>query len=102
MAKTTKKPAGSLEDKARIAAREADRRDAALVAANKLETLADALVAISFFKDAAKIFEDIETVVALVSSVAMRQSKLAGIIVRALDGKSTDSSIDLGLEADNG
>jgi hypothetical protein len=101
MVKTTKKPAGSLEDKARLAAREADCRDAALVAARKLEILADALVTHSDCAEAGN-FEDVSAAIAIVSSVARRQSNLAGIIVRALDGVSTDSAIDLGLEAYNG
>jgi hypothetical protein len=77
-----------------------DRREAVLVAARKLEILAEALVTHSKYAEQ-ECFEDVAAAISIVSSVAMRQVALAGVIVRALDG-STDSSVDLGLEAHNG
>jgi hypothetical protein len=74
---------------------DADRADAVLEAARKIEILAEALVTHS---DCAEKFEDIKAVASIVSSVARRQEKLARVIIRALDG-STVSSIDLGSEA---
>jgi hypothetical protein len=88
---------------ASIAAFEPERRDAILEAAHKLQILADALVTHS---DHAEDFEDIETVAAIVLSVAKRQSDLAYLIVAAFEspenrvlGKST---AELASEAANG
>jgi len=75
-----------------------DRCDAILMAARKIEILAEALVTHS---EHAEKYEDVATVASIISSVARRQEKLAGVIIRALDG-STASSIDLGCEAYNG
>jgi hypothetical protein len=68
-----------------------ERRDAVLKAAHKLWVLSDALVTHSDCAQAGE-FEDVETAIAIVSSVARRQSKLAALIVRALDGVSTDTT----------
>ena len=92
MAKTTK------QAKLTETVLDPDRCDAILGAARKIEILAEALVTHS---DCAEKFEDISAVASIVSSVTQRQEKLAGVIIRALDG-STDSSINLGMEAHNG
>jgi len=86
---------------AALNALEPERRDAVLEAARKLEILAEALVVHSDHAEAGK-FEDVAAAICIVSSVARRQVRLAGVIVRALDGVSTDSNTDLGLEAHNG
>ena len=75
------------------------RREIVLEAAHKLEILADALVAHS---GCAERFEDVETAISIVSSVARRQSKRVAVIIRALDGVSTDSIHELSKEAHNG
>ena len=77
-----------------------ERRDVALEAARKLEILADGLVVHSRYAEAGE-FEDVLATIGIVTSVAIRQSKLASIIVRALDGISADSTQDLVSEAKN-
>jgi len=74
------------------------RREIVIDAARKLEVLADALITHAYCYEH---FEDVEASSAIVMSVARRQSKLAAVIVRALDGVSTDSIHDLSKEADN-
>ena len=86
---------------AALTALEPQRRDAALEAARKLEILADGLVSHAQCAERGE-FEDVETVAGIVLSVAQRQSGLAAIIVRALDGVSTDSTKDLVADAHNG
>ncbi len=85
----------------RLKTLEPERRDAVLEAARKLEILADALVSHSRCAEAGE-FEDVETAIGIVSSVARRQSMLASVIVRALDGISTDSTADLRVAAQEG
>jgi hypothetical protein len=86
---------------AALNALEPERRDAVLEAARKLEILSDALVTHSHCAEAGE-FEDVLAAISIVSSVARRQSKLASVIVRALDGMSSDSTEDLVAEANNG
>ena len=76
MAKTTKQAALSVLDP--------DRCDAILAAARKIEILAEALVT---HADHTEKFEDAAASASIVSSVARRQEKLAGVIIRALDGR---------------
>jgi hypothetical protein len=59
------------------------RLDAAREAARKVQILADALVSLA--ECAEDEFEDIETAIAVVLSVARRQSDLAFVLVGALD-----------------
>jgi hypothetical protein len=80
---------------------EPERRDAVLEAARKLEILADALISHSRCAEEGK-FEDVEAVVAIVLSVAQRQSDLAGVIVEALAGVSGATTEDLAREVRNG
>jgi hypothetical protein len=62
---------------------EIERLDAAREAARKVQILADALVSVA--ECAEDEFEDIETAIAVVLSVAKRQSDLAYVLVGALD-----------------
>jgi hypothetical protein len=96
MAKRMK--AAELIAAAKLIALDPERYDAMLTAASKIEVLAEALVT---HADHAEMYEDIAAVASIVSSVARRQQKLAGLIVQALDG-STDWTTDLGMEAYNG
>ena len=87
-----------------LAAFEPERRDAVLEAARKLQVLADALVSHAACAEAE--FEDIETAMSIVLSVARRKSDLDYLIITAFEppddvvlGKSTD---ELSSEAANG